>query len=74
MKICRITLDLAYEDSAENAPRTERTLRNLMAKVLDPQLGDYTMSSSGVLVKPSTFRIPRRRISTKNGRLGFARP
>jgi len=57
-KICRITLDLAYEDSAEGAPKTERTLRNLIDKTLDPALGAYMTCTSGVLVKHLEFPDP----------------
>lgn len=39
MRIVRITYDIAYEDRAEGAPKTERTLRNLLKKTLDPVLG-----------------------------------
>jgi hypothetical protein len=58
MKICRITLDLAYEDSARGAPKTERTLRNLIDKTLDPVLGEYMTYTSGVLVKHVEFPDP----------------
>jgi hypothetical protein len=61
MKICRITLDLAYEDCAEDAPKTERTLRNLIDKALDPALGEYMTCTSGVLVKHVEFPDPNLR-------------
>jgi hypothetical protein len=57
MRICRITLDIAYKDS-EDAPKTERTLRNLVDKTLDPALGEYMSCSTGVVVKQIDFPDP----------------
>jgi hypothetical protein len=55
MKICRITLDLVYQDSATGAPKTERTLQNLIDRSLDPLLGEYMTCSSGVVMKQIKF-------------------
>ncbi len=65
MKICRITLDLAYEDSAKGTPKTEKKLRNLIDRILDPLLGEYMTCSSGVVVKHIEFPDPTKRDSNK---------
>lgn len=58
MKICRITIDLAYEDSAKGAPKTDKAVWKLIEKNLDPELGEYVSCSSGVLVKHIDFPDP----------------
>jgi hypothetical protein len=61
MRICRIAIDLAYQDDADDAPKTERSCRALIDKSLDPALGEYMSCTTGVVVKKSTFLILRAR-------------
>ena len=58
MKICRITIDLAYEDSAKDAPKTDKAVWKLIQKNLDPELGEYITCTSGVLLKHIDFPDP----------------
>jgi hypothetical protein len=57
MRICRITLDLAYDD-AEDVPKTERSWRALIDRVLDPALGEYMSCATGVVTKDISFPDP----------------
>src|SRR5258708_23455221 len=58
MRMCRITLDLAYQDDAEDVPKTERSWRALIDRVLDPALGEYMSCTTGVVAKDIAFPDP----------------
>jgi hypothetical protein len=58
MRICRITLDLAYQDDAEDVPKTERSWRALIDRILDPALGEYMSCATGVVAKEIDFPDP----------------
>ncbi len=44
-----VTLDLAYQDDAEDVPKTERSWRALIDRVLDPAIGEYMSCTTGVV-------------------------
>jgi len=55
MKLFKVTLDLAYEDNAEDAPTNRKALENLIVEALDPTLGSYMASTLGVVMKQVNY-------------------
>jgi hypothetical protein len=58
MRICRITIDVVYTDDAKGALKSEQAVHDLIDRVLDPELDDYTGCTRGVRIQRVDFPDP----------------